>query len=163
MPFYLKERDVSADIAGTRSALIVPCRFCPAASLAVREGTPYVRLFRGLLRTDSYESYIRRLRSRLEGEGIRTQVFASRFLAHFVMCMWPARRRRALAREAARHDALVVLGCEAAVETARQAAKATGCRVVAAMEIEGIMNVTPALSLPFDVRLRVNSVTRVTT
>jgi hypothetical protein len=46
MPFHLKDRDISSDIAGVHSALIVPCRFCPAASLAVRQKKPYIALFR---------------------------------------------------------------------------------------------------------------------
>ncbi len=36
MPFLLEDRDVTGELAGAQSALIVPCRFCPAASLAVR-------------------------------------------------------------------------------------------------------------------------------
>jgi hypothetical protein len=69
MPFYLKDRDISSDIAMVHSVLIVPCRFCPAASLAVREGKPYMELFRKFFRTPSYESYIQVLKSRLESEG----------------------------------------------------------------------------------------------
>jgi hypothetical protein len=42
MPFYLKDRDISSDIATVHFVLIVPCRFCPAASLAVRERQPYI-------------------------------------------------------------------------------------------------------------------------
>ena len=34
MPFYLKEVDVIPEVAKFQSVLIVPCRFCPAASLA---------------------------------------------------------------------------------------------------------------------------------
>lgn len=80
MPFCLKDRDISPDMAGVRSALIVPCRFCPAASLAVRERKPYIEPFRRLLRTASYESCIQRLKSRLESKGIRTGVFDSKLL-----------------------------------------------------------------------------------
>ncbi len=161
MPFYLKERDLSSETAGVRSALIVPCRFCPAASLAVKEQTPYIQLLHGL-KTRSFESYVRHVRSRLESEGKRTGVFGSTLLHHFVMCMWPARRRRALAKAAAGYEAVIVLGCEAAAETARHCVDASHCRVIAGMEVEGIMNVTPTLHRPFDIRLDVNSVTRVT-
>ncbi len=51
MPFYLRDRDISVDISNVGSVLIVPCRFCPAASLAVREKKPYIELFRTFLRT----------------------------------------------------------------------------------------------------------------
>ena len=40
MPIYLKDVDVVAEVAKFQSALIVPCRFCPAASLAVRNNKP---------------------------------------------------------------------------------------------------------------------------
>ena len=40
MPFYLKDRAISPNIATIHSVLIVPCRFYPAASLAVKEGKP---------------------------------------------------------------------------------------------------------------------------
>ena len=66
MPFYLREADVFPEVAGLRSVLIVPCRFCPAASLAVREKQPYIQLFRRFLRTKAYESFIRALKQRLE-------------------------------------------------------------------------------------------------
>ncbi len=161
MPFYLKDRDISSDVAAVGSVLIVPCRFCPAASLAVRERRPYLEPFRRLFRTASYESHIRALRSSLEANGIATEVFDSRWAHQFVVCMWTSRRRRALARRAAGHDALIVLGCDAALDTARRCAATGDCRVVPAMEVEGIMNVTPALRRPFDVWLEVNSVTRV--
>ena len=69
MPFYLRESDVLPRVAGLSSVLIVPCRFCPAASLAVREKKPYIQLFRHFLRTEAYESFIKTLRRRLRDEG----------------------------------------------------------------------------------------------
>ena len=47
MPFYLEDRDISSAIAEIRSALIVPCRFCPAATLAVRESKRTCSRFTG--------------------------------------------------------------------------------------------------------------------
>ncbi len=107
MPFYLKDRDISADIASVHSALIVPCRFCPAASLAVREKEPYIELLRTFLRTPSYESYVQALKSRLERRGIRTEVFDSKLPHQFVICMWTSGRREELAKQAARYDAVI--------------------------------------------------------
>lgn len=161
LPFYLKDRDISSDIASVHSVLIVPCRFCPAASFAVRERKPYIELFRHFLRTASYESYIRQLKSRLELQGIRTRVFDNRLPHQFVVCMWSSRRRGDLAREAVGYDAVIVLGCDAAVETVRSCLLSTNCRVIRGMETEGIMNVIPTLHFPFNVTLEVNSVTRV--
>ena len=163
MPFYLKDRDISSDVAMIRSALIVPCRFCPAASLAVRERKPYIELFRKFLRTPSYESYIQVLKSRLESEGIRTGVFDSKLPHQFVVCMWTSGRRKDLARHAVGYDALIILGCDAAVETARSSINSTDCRVIPGMEAEGIMNVIPTLQFPFNIRLEVSNVTKVCT
>lgn len=160
MPFLLKDRDVSPDIVSLRSVLIVPCGFCPAASLAVREGKPYIRLFRNFLRTPSYESYVETLKSRLEAEGITANVFASRLPHQFVACMWTAGRRKALAKRAARYDAVIVLGCDAALETVRSALPAHS-RVIAGMELEGIMTVVPRVRFPMNISLEVGSVTRV--
>ncbi len=161
MPFYLKDRELSSDLVGVRSALIVPCRFCPAAALAVRTKSPYMELSRSFPRTAAYESYIQALKSRLEGQGIRTEVFDSKSPLQYVVCMWGAGRREKLARQAAGYDAVIVLGCDAAAETARQATKSNGCRVIQGMEAEGIMNVAPSVQFPFKVRLEVRSVTRV--
>ncbi len=161
MPFYLKDRDFFLDIAGVHSALIVPCRFCPAASLAVREGKPYIELFRKFLRTQSYESYIQRLKSRLKSEGIRTGVFDSKLPHQFVVCMWTSARRKHLARKAAGYNALIVLGCDAAVETIGSCINSNDCRVIPGMGVDGIMNVIPSFRLPCDISLDVTSVIRV--
>ena len=160
MPFYLRDRDISPELAAVGSVLIVPCRFCPAATLAVREQKPYIRLFRNLLRTPSYESYIRALKARLENAGIRTGVFDSKLPHQFVACMWTASRRKALARRAAACDAVIVLGCDAAVATVRSALPANS-RVIAGMELEGIMTVIPRVRFPFDISLEVSCIARV--
>ena len=160
MPFHLNDRDFSADLNGVRSVLLVPCRFCPAASLAVREAKPYIQLFRSFLRTPSYESYIQGLRSRLEGEGTRTAVFDCKLPHQFIVCMWTSGRRKDLARQAAGYDAVMVLGCDAAVETVRSCVS-SDCRVLPAMEVDGIMSVIPSFRLPFNISLEVSGVTRV--
>jgi hypothetical protein len=73
MPFYLKASDILSQVDGLQSVLIVPCRFCPAASLAVREKKPYIELFRKFLKTEAYESFIQALKRRLEDKGIKRQ------------------------------------------------------------------------------------------
>ncbi len=161
MPFCLKDRDISSDIDGVHWALIVPCRFCPAASVAVRERKPYIEPFRALLRTPSYEAYIQALKTCLERKGIRTAVFDSRLVHQFVVCMWTAGRRQELARQAAGYDAVIVLGCDAAVEAIRSSLRSVECRVIAGMEVEGIMNVIPSVRFPFTVSLEVSGLSRV--
>ena len=66
MPIYLKDVDVIPKVAKFQSALIVLCRFCPAASLAMREDKPYIEFFRRFLKTESYEQVINKVQSRLE-------------------------------------------------------------------------------------------------
>ncbi len=161
MPFYLSDRDISSEVADARSVLVVPCRFCPAASLSGKEKKPYIELFRRFLRTESFESYVRELRARLERMGIRVTVFDSRWPHQFVVCMWTAGRRRQLSRLSAGQDAVIVLGCDAALETVRGCTSSTDCRVVPGMAVEGILNVVPSLRFPFDIALEVTGVTRV--
>jgi hypothetical protein len=127
----------------------------------VREKSPYIELFRKFLRTPSYESYIQALKSRLEGKGIRTGVFDSKLPHQFVVCMWTAGRREELARQAAGYDAVIVLGCDAAVETIRSSLQSVDCRVIPGMEAQGVMNVIPRLHFPFNISLDVSGVTRV--
>lgn len=161
MPFYLKNRDISSDISSVGSILIVPCRFCPAASLAVREKKPYIELFRTFLRTAAYETYIQELKSHLEQAGIKAKVFDSKLPHHFVVCMWPSGRRQELKQHASEYDAVMVLGCDAAVKTAQDCLQATSCRVISGMEVDGIMNVIPSFQLPCNISLEVTSVIRV--
>ena len=159
MPLYLKESDVLPQVTGLQSVLIVPCRFCPAASLALRESKPYIELFRKFLKTEVYESFILRLKHRLEDEGIKTAVFKSNLLHQFVACMWSSARRRELAKRAAKFDGVVVLGCDATLELVSDALRDTNCQVINGMETEGIMNILPTLSFPFNISLALKGVT----
>lgn len=68
--------------------------------------------------------------------------------------MWTKSRREAPAREAASYDVLIV-------DTVQQCAGGSSCRVVPAVEVEGIMNVVPTVHFPFTVRLTVTGVTPV--
>ncbi|MFC1544814.1 hypothetical protein ACFL4X_01475 [Gemmatimonadota bacterium] len=159
MPIYLKESDILPQVAGLQSVLIVPCRFCPAASLAVREKKPYIELFRKLLRTEAYEAFIQALKRRLEDEGIETAVFDSKLPHQFVACMWTSRRRRELAKRAAEFEGVVVLGCDATTETVRNSIRSTDCRVIQGMESEGIMIILPTVSFPFNLSLELQGIT----
>lgn len=158
MPFYLDEADVVSDVVGCGSVLIVPCRFCPAASMAVRNKEPYIEFPRRLLKTVAYERLINRMRDRLQNRGVNTSVFKSKWLHQFVLCMWSAGRRRKLLERAKEHDALVVMGCEVAVQTVREAVKSTTCRVIPGMNNKGLMSIRPKYSLPCRISLELESV-----
>ena len=161
MPFYLEEADVSTLLDGVQSVLLVPCRFCPAASLAVREKKPFLEPLRHFLRTDAYESHIRDLRRRLEDGGIRTALFDARMPYDFLPCMWTNGRRKALSRRAKEFDAVVVLGCDAAAEIVRDLIGQGHCRVITGMSVVGIMSVAPSVTWPLKVTLSMKGITSV--
>jgi len=116
MPFYLKDLDVVPKVAEFQSVLIVPCRFCPAASMAVRKNEPWIELFRRFLRTAPYERLIKTIQSRLEEKGVKTKVFESNLPYQFIACLWPSGQRKKLSEHAKQYDAVIVMGCEAATE-----------------------------------------------
>ena len=158
MPLYLKEMDVVPEVAKFQSVLIVPCRFCPALSFALRTGQSYIEFFRRFLRTEPYEQYICNLRSRLEEEGVKTSVYRSN-LFNFIICMWTAKRREKLLERARRYDAVVVLGCEGAYENVSDIVKSADCRVFPGMESEGVLSAVTKFHWPFNISLESSRVT----
>ncbi len=159
MPFYVKESDVIPELAGFKSVLIVPCRFCPAASMAVSRNEPYIEFFRRFLKTASYERFIKTLKFNLEKQGAKTDVFKSNVLHQFVLCAWTAKKRKKLLEYAKQYEALVVLGCEAAVQTVQDSVKSTSCQVIHGMKTEGLMSFKPKFHLPCTISLELDSVT----
>jgi hypothetical protein len=159
MPFYLTETDVVPEVVGFKSVLIVPCRFCPAASLAVRSNEPYIEFLRRFLKTASYERLIKTMKYSFEDRGVKTSVFKSSLLHQFVLCMWTSRRRKKLLERARQYEALVVMGCEAAVQTVRDSVKSTACQVIQGMKSEGVMIVKPKFYLPCNISLELEGVT----
>jgi len=159
MPFCLEVEDVAPEVVKYESVLIVPCRFCPAASMAVKNDEPYIEFPRRSLKTASYERLIEDMKHSFEERGIKTSVFKSNLLHQFVLCMWTSKRRKKLAESAKKYDAVVVMGCEAAVQTVRNALESTTCHVIPGMRAEGIMSIQPRLSLPCNISLELEGVT----
>jgi hypothetical protein len=159
MPFIFKENKDISEFARFKSVLLVPCRFCPAAGSAVRNNKPYFEFLRRFLKTDSYEREIVSLKSSLEKQGIRTGIFKSRLIHQFVLCMWTSRRRKKLLKRAKDYEAMVVLGCEAAVQTVRDSLKSSSCEVVPGLESEGIMSIQPRFHFPCNLSLELESIT----
>jgi len=159
MPFYLKETADFEKLERFASVLIVPCRFCPAASLAVSSNEPYFDFLRHFLMTASYERWIEQMRSELETRGVENDVFRSRWLHQFVICMWMSKRRKELKKCAEKYDALVVLGCEAAVKTIRDSLDDPSFPVIQGMRTEGVMSILPRFQWPGRIALQLNSVT----
>ncbi|UCC78272.1 MAG: hypothetical protein JSW64_08260 [Candidatus Zixiibacteriota bacterium] len=159
MPFIFKGYKDISEYYQFESVLIVPCRFCPAASSAVRNNETYIKLFRRFMKTDSYERYVESLKSGLEKKGIRTDVFRSRLIHQFVLCMWTSGRRKKLMKYAKKYDAMIVLGCEAAMQTVRDSIGSSSCRVIQGMESEGVMSIQPRFSLTGNITLELESIT----
>lgn len=150
MPIYLKEVDVIDEVAKFQSALIVVCRFCPAASLAVRNDKPYLEFFRRLLKTEPYEALVDNMQSRLKKEGLKTAVFKGNLL-NYLICLWTSGWRKKLIKRASQFEAVVVMGCESAYESIKEILKSTDCQVFQGMESEGVLNAIPKVHLPLNI------------
>lgn len=159
MPVYLKPMDSLRPLARFKSVLIVPCRFCPAASMAVSTNRPYFDFLRDFLKTAPYEELIASIRSKLVHQGVEADIFRSKWLHQFVVCMWTSRRRRELSKLARNYEAVLVLGCEAALETVHDAVRSTACVVYQGMKTEGIMGIRPQFVPPCHVSLELSHIT----
>ena len=148
MPIHFNDLDVVSEVSGLSSALIVPCYMCPAVTGAVREKKPFIEFFRNLLKSAPFEQYMRALQSRLRANGVNTKVFKSIPSHQWFMCMWTSGKRKKLQKCAEQYDAVVVLGCDSATETVRDAVKSTDCKVIEGMEVAGIMNAQLRFHLP---------------
>jgi len=149
MPIHLDDLDVVSEVAGLRSALIVPCNMCPAITVAVREKRPFIQLFRSFLKSAPFEQHLRALQSRLREKGVTTEVFKSNFIHQWFLCMWPAGQRKKLQEYAKQYEAVIVLGCDSATETVRDLVKSS--KVIEGMEVAGFMNAKLKFHLPCNV------------
>lgn len=154
MPIHLHDLDVVSQAAGVDSALIVPCNLCPAVTVAVNQKQPFMRLFRSVLKSAPFEQYIKDLQSRLSDSGVTTKVFKSNIYHQWFLCMWTDRRRRKLQKQAEQHDAVIVLGCDTANETVRDAVEPTGARVIEGMQVAGLMNAKLSFQLPANISFK---------
>ena len=152
MPLHLKPLDVSGDVENVGSALIVSCPVCPPASLAIQRNSPFIEFFKRGLKTGAFEDHIKELRQPLEQRGIRTDVF-SIYAPVPTMCLWTRGQRKRLLKRAKDFDAVLVLGCDSATYSVRQALKDTECQIIQAMQMTGITNATVKLQFPLTVNL----------
>lgn len=154
MPIHLNDLDVVSEVAGLSSALIVPCNLCPAVTVAVRDNKPFIQFFRNFLKSAPFEQYLAALQTKLSEKGVKTEVFRSDIPHQWFMCMWTSARRKKLQSCAKQHDAVIVLGCDTATETIREAIKSTDCKVIEGMEVAGLMNAKLRLYLPGNVSFK---------
>lgn len=147
MPVYLEPRDVTAKLEDFGSVLIVSCPVCPAMSLAMQKKEPFIDLFRHGLKTPAFEDYIESVREPLEERGIRTGAFSIRTPSPF-LCLWTEGQRRRLRERAGDYEAVVVLGCDSAINTVKDTLKDTDCQILPAMRMKGTANATTKFGFP---------------
>jgi len=148
MPIHFNDLDVISEVAELSSALIVPCNMCPAVTVAVREGKPFMQLFRSFLKSVPFQEYLKALQIRLKENGVNSKIFNSIAYHQWFMCMWTSSKRKKLKKCAEKYDAVVVLGCESATETVRSVVKSEDCKVIEGMKVTGIMNAELRFQLP---------------
>ncbi len=151
MPIHLDELDAVSEAEGAGSALIVACNMCAGASLAMKEDKPFIQFFRSLLKSPPLERHIIRLKSQLNEKGVKAKKFKAGVIQQFFLCLWTLRQRNKLRKCARKYKAVIVLGCDSAIETVRETVKGTDCKVIKGMEVAGIMNTKPKFHLPFDI------------
>ena len=151
MPLHFIDRDITSDVAGLSSALIVPCNMCAAVSVAVRQEKPFIQIFKHFLRSAPFENYLKSLQSQLLDHGVQTKLFRSNPYHQWFMCMWTSKKRKKLREHAKRYDAVIVLGCESSNETVRDVVKSIDCKVIEGMNVAGIMNAQLCFHLPGDI------------
>jgi hypothetical protein len=152
MPLHLEPLDVSSELEGLRSVLIVSCPVCPPVSLATERNSPFKEFLRSGIKTRAYEDFIRETCEVLEQRGARTGVFTS-YLPCAAMCLWTRGQRNRFLRRAKGYEAALVMGCESAKFTVEDILKDTDCKVVLGMGLVGITNATLKFQFPSTVQL----------
>ena len=152
MPLHMEHRDISERLDGAASVLFVACPVCPAISVAMQRDAPFMDLFKHGLNTGAFEEYIQELRDPLEQRGVRTGVYRSH-LPCPTMCLWTGGQRERLRRHAQGYAVVVVLGCDTARYTVRQALKDSRCKVFQGMRTVGMTNVTLKYHFPMTITL----------
>ena len=152
MPVYLEPREIIADLEDSRSVLIVSCPICPPMSLAMQKKKPFIEFFKHGTKTEAFEDYIKSIRQQLEQRGIRTGVYTV-LTPSPMMCLWTTGQRGRLLKRAKDYDAVLVLGCESAAYTVRDAIKDTDCRIFEAMRMAAVANATMRFRFPMTVEL----------
>jgi len=152
MPVYLEPKDVSADLEKFSSVLIVFCPICPPMCLAMQKKSPFIELFKRGIKTGAFEDYIKSIREPLEQRGVQTGLY-SMYTPIPMACLWTVGQHKRLLKQARDYEAVVILGCDSATYTAKEALKSTDCQIIQAMQMTGIANATVKFRFPVTVDL----------
>jgi hypothetical protein len=160
MPVHLESRDVSAELENFSSVLIVSCPVCPPMCLAMEKKSPFIELFRRGIKTGAFEDYIHSIRKPLEQRGVRTGVY-SIYTPSPMMCLWMKSQQTRLRKRARNYEAVLVLGCDSAAHTAREALRDSGCQVIQGMRMLGAANATTKIRFPLTIELEMHPMPKV--
>jgi hypothetical protein len=153
MPIHLEPLDVSAELEGFKSVLIVSCPICPPMSLAMEKELPFIEFLESGLKTVALERHVEAIRNPLERRGVRTGVL-SIYTPCPTMCIWTKGQRRRFLKRAKDYEAVLVLGCVSAVQTARETLEESDCQVIQGMRAIGIANATLEYRFPMTLVFR---------
>jgi len=150
MPVNLTPRDVTSDLAGFNSVLIVSCPVCPPMCIAMQKKEPFIEFFKHGVKTAAFEDYIQTIRDSLAQRGVRTGVFSIHTPTP-MMCLWTKRQRARLLKRARDYEAVLILACDSGTESARDALKDTNCQVIQSLDMDGVINATTSFHFPLTV------------
>jgi len=152
VPLHLKSTDVSKQLEGAASVLIVSCPICPPISIAMQQNSPCLEFFKHGINTPAFEDHIDSIREPLKQHGVRTGTYRS-FLPTPTMCLWTEGQRRRLRKRAQNYEAVIVLGCKTARYTVEEALEGMNCKVVQAMWTVGMTNAKLSFQFPMTITL----------
>jgi len=152
MPIYLEPVDISHQLKEFASVLIVFCPICPPISLSMQKHSACLELSKRGFKSVAFQDHVRSIRESLEDFGIKTGVFST-YMPCPTMCLWTRGQRERLRKLAENYEAAVVLGCDTARYTARQALQDTDCQVFQAMRMTGLTNAIVKFRFPMTVTL----------
>ena len=150
MPLYIEPAQIDSGVNIYDPVLIAVCRICPAISLALAAKSPCIKFFSSLLRTPAFEEYIKSIESDLHAGDLKTGYFESN-IPFPMICLWTKGQRARLLKKSKKYKAILVLGCDSAVNTIKETVKNTEIRVIPAMKVSGIVSAVPRFSLPLNI------------
>lgn len=152
MPVKLTPRDMSADLEEFNSVLIASCPVCPPMCLAMQKEEPFIEFFKHGVKTGAFEDYIQSIRDSLTKRGVRTGTFSIHTPTP-MMCLWTKRQRERFLKRAKDYEATLVLACDSGTISAKDALKKTDCKVMQALEMDGVINATTTIRFPLTISM----------
>ena len=151
MPIHLEELDIMPKVEGLDSTLIVACNMCAGASFAMKENKPFIQFSSNYLTSPPLEKHITKLQSQLKEKGVKSKWFKGGIIQKFFLCLWTSRQRMKFRQSAEKYESVIVLGCDSALKTVRDAIKGTGCKVIEGTEVVGVVNTESKFYWPFNI------------